>query len=78
MVITDFDVPVPCKRENRHNQLTPTYKANYGDMFLHMPYKYFLIEKKSYMFGGREIFSEDIQERMSAQILYKEKGNLYY
>ncbi len=78
LVISDFDTPVPCKRENKHNQLTPTYKDNYGDMFLRFPYKYTLIEKKTYLFNGAFIFSDDIQERMSTQILYKEKGNLYY
>lgn len=78
LVISDFDTPVPCKRENKHNELTPTYKDNYGDMFLRFPYKYTLVEKKSYSFNGEFIFSEDIQERVSTQILYKEKGNLFY
>ena len=72
LVISDFDTPFLCKRENKHNALAPTYKDNYGDMFLHAPYKYTLVEKRSYSFSGELVFSIDVQDRMSTQIFYKE------
>ncbi len=78
LVISDFDTPVPCKRENKHNYLTPTYKDNYGDMFRHLPYRYTLIEKKTYSSDGDFIFLDDIQERVSTQIFYKEKDFYTY
>lgn len=77
LVISDFDTPVPYKVDNKHNVLTPTFKDNYGDMFLHRPFSYSLVEKRSYTFGGDFVFSMNIQERMSTQILYKEK-ELYW
>lgn len=77
LIVSDFDTPVPCKIENKHNAMTPTFKDNYGDMFLHRPYGYSLVEKKSYTFGGNFVFSANIQERMSTQILYKEKELFY-
>lgn len=76
LVITDFDTPLPCKRENQHNHLTPTYKDDYGEMFLHSPYNYFLVAKRTYSFNGELIFPYNIQERVSTQILYKEMN--YY
>lgn len=76
LVITDFDTPFPCKRENQHNRLTPTYKDNYGAMYLHSPYNYTLVEKRTYSFNGDFVFPDDVQERVSTQILYKEKN--YY
>lgn len=72
LVISDFDPPFACKRENKHNNLTPVYKDNYGDMILHAPFNYVLVEKRSYSFGGALVFPIDIQDRMSTQILYKE------
>ncbi len=77
LVISDFDTPVPYKVDNKHNAMTPTFKDNYGDMFLHRPFSYSLAEKRSYTFGGDFAFSTNVQERMSTQILYKEK-ELYY
>ena len=78
LVINDFDTPFPCRRDNRHNTATPVFKDNYGEMFLHRPYNYSLVEKRTYDFGGSLAFPVDVQERVSTQILYKEKEMYYF
>ena len=49
---------------------------NYSMLFLSNP-QYYLIEKKSYSHEN-DFFDSDIQERVSAQILYKDyEDNVY-
>lgn len=71
MVITDFDTEIPFKRLNKHNEYINTFKMNYANFLLNTP-QYYLIEKKSYSHLG-PFFHRDLQERISTQILFKEK-----
>lgn len=76
LLITDFDTTLPYKRYNTHNKDAWTYKMNYSNLFLSNP-QYYLIEKKSYSHSN-DFFDKDIQERVSAQILYKDyEDNVY-
>lgn len=68
-VITDFDTPVRYLRENIHNREMPTYKADYSEMLL--PYGYTLVHKVMYS-HSTEGFWEEVQERVSTQIFFKE------
>lgn len=76
LLITDFDTTIPFKRHNSHNKDAWTYKMNYSNIFLSNP-QYYLIEKKSYSHSNN-FFDKDIQERVSAQVLYKDyEENVY-
>ena len=76
LFITDFDTKNPYKRINIHNKDAYTYKMNYANLFLSNP-QYYLIEKKSYSHND-STFDFEIQERVSAQILYKDfEDNVY-
>lgn len=76
MFITDFDTAIPYKRVNIHNKNAYTYKMNYANLFLSNP-QYFLVSKKNYS-HETNTFNSQIQERVSAQILYKEfEDNAY-
>ena len=76
LLITDFDTSIPYKRFNSNNKDAWTYKMHYSKLFLSNP-QYYLIEKKSYSHSNN-FFDEDIQERVSAQILYKDyEDNVY-
>lgn len=70
LLITDFDTPLPYKRNNKHNKDAYTYKMNYSKLYLANP-QYSLIAKKNYSHDSNN-FNTDIQERVSAQILYKD------
>lgn len=76
LLITDFDTSIPYKRHNVHNKDAWTYKMNYSKLFLANP-QYYLIEKKNYSHNN-DSFDIDIQERVSAQILYKDYENNVY
>lgn len=76
LFITDFDTKVPFKRINIHNKDAYTYKMNYSNLFLSNP-QYYLIEKKNYSHNDIT-FDFDIQERVSAQILYKDSEDNVY
>ncbi len=69
-IIYDFETPVLCRRINKHNAMTYTYKQDYAKLLL--PFGYTLIEKRSFTADG-DIFNSQIQERQSIQILYKER-----
>lgn len=71
LVITDFDTPGFCKRENKHNKEMPVYKENYAQRFLRSEGGYTLVEKRMYT-HQTDCFGPDIQQRVSTQILYKE------
>lgn len=76
LFLTDFDTVNPYKRINIHNKDAFTYKMNYSNLFLANP-QYFLVEKRSFSHSNL-IFNLDIQERVSAQILYKDfEDNVY-
>ena len=68
-VITDFDTPIPYLRQNIHNIEMLTYKTDYSKML--SPYGYTLIHKIMYS-HSTEGFKEEIQERVSTQIFFKE------
>lgn len=74
-IIIDFDTPVPYIRENIHNKMVPTYKTDYAGHLI--PYGYSLIEKKTYSHLS-VAFVEEIQERVSTQIFYKENVIDFY
>ena len=76
LFITDFDTFNPYKRVNIHNKDAYTYKMNYSKLFLANP-QYYLVEKKAFSHEGF-VFSSEVQERVSAQILYKDfEENVY-
>lgn len=76
LFITDFETTIPYKRVNIHNKDAWTYKMNYANLFLSNP-QYFLVSKKNYS-HNIDTFDLDIQERVSAQILYKDfEDNVY-
>ncbi|MBE6508530.1 MAG: class I SAM-dependent methyltransferase [Methanobrevibacter sp.] len=76
LFITDFDTTNPYKRINVHNEETFTYKMDYANLFLSNP-QYSLVEKKQYSHNTSN-FNCEIQERVSAQILYKDfEDNVY-
>lgn len=76
LLLTDFDTINYYKRVNVHNKDAFTYKMNYANLFLANP-QYFLVEKKSFSHSDL-VFNADIQERVSAQILYKDfEENVY-
>lgn len=74
-VITDFDTPIPYIRENIHNKEVYTYKNDYIHYLL--PYGYTLVDKTMYSHASMG-FTADVQERLSTQILYKEKKEDLY
>jgi len=76
LLLTDFDTVNPYKRVNVHNKDAFTYKMNYSKLFLANP-QYFLVEKKSFSHSDL-VFDVNVQERVSAQILYKDfEENVY-
>ena len=76
LFITDFDTVNPYKRINIHNKDTYTYKMNYSNIILSNP-QYCLVEKKQYSHNNSN-FNLNIQDRVSAQILYKDfEDNVY-
>lgn len=76
LFITDFDTKIPFKRINIHNKDAYTYKMDYANLFLTNP-QYYLIEKKNYSHNDIT-FDFDVQERVSAQILYKDSEDNVY
>lgn len=68
--LEDFDTKIPRMRINKHNTDMYTYKMNYADLFLANP-QYYLCSKE-YFSHGKNKFDADVQERISAQILYKD------
>lgn len=74
LCITDFDTPYSYINVNHHNENTPTYKMDYSLLFTN-DINYTMIEKHSYSSNGN-VFTEEIYERISTQILYKEKEQI--
>lgn len=73
LVITDFDVLFNVKKINKHNASTPTFKQNYAKLFERLGYS--LVEKTTYNADSLEkrVFPTEMDNRISTQILYKEK-----
>lgn len=71
MVITDFDPGTQRKRAYSHFPGLFSYKQNYGSLFTAAGL-YYLTGKKSFSHRS-PVFDEDADERVSTQILYKEK-----
>ena len=75
-VIWDFDVTIPCRRQNKHNANTPTFKINQTNLFSNNP-EYFLVEKRAFSDSGRNDFDVDPQNRCSLSIFYKDSKNAF-
>ncbi len=75
-VIWDFDVSIPCCRQNIHNANTPTFKINQNNLFSNNP-EYFLVEKRAFSDDGKKIFDFDPQNRCSLSIFYKDSKNAF-
>lgn len=71
LMLIDFDTVIPYKRANVHNSEVWTYKMQYANLFLANP-QYYLVNKTNFSENGR-MFSDNKQERISFNILYKEK-----
>lgn len=71
MVITDFDPGTHRKRAYSHFPGLFSYKQNYGSLYTSTGL-YYLTGKKSFSHRS-PIFDVDADERVSTQILYKEK-----
>ena len=71
MVITDFDPGTQRKRAYSHFPGLFSYKQNYGSLYTSTGL-YYLIGKKSFSHRS-PVFDADADERVSTQILYKEK-----
>jgi ubiquinone/menaquinone biosynthesis C-methylase UbiE len=73
--IVDFDSKYPKTRKYRHFNGLYSYKMDYSQLFLIYPH-YSLVEK--YPFSHEtEFFVEDITERTSSIVLYKDHDNGY-
>jgi SAM-dependent methyltransferase len=71
MVITDFDPGTQSKRAYSHFSGLFSYKQNYGSLYTSTGL-YYLTGKKSFSHSS-PVFDSDADERVSTQILYKEK-----
>jgi ubiquinone/menaquinone biosynthesis C-methylase UbiE len=71
MVITDFDPGTQRKRAYSHFPGLFSYKQNYGDLYTSTGV-YYLVGKKSFSHHS-PVFNTDANERVSTQMLYKEK-----
>tara|TARA_B100001564_G_C20651559_1_gene677110 strand:+ start:1725 stop:2393 length:669 start_codon:yes stop_codon:yes gene_type:complete len=71
LVIVDFDVPFPKLNNYEHNDKIKTYKNDYSKFFTGGGH-YSLIEKKPFTSYKKQIFAENINDRFSTSILYKE------
>lgn len=71
LVITDFDPGTQRKRAYSHFPGLFSYKQNYGNLYTSTGL-YYLIGKKSFSHRS-PVFDTDANERVSTQILYKEK-----
>jgi ubiquinone/menaquinone biosynthesis C-methylase UbiE len=76
VVITDFETPYPIKRKYEHHKDCFSYKNNYSNFFLGGAH-YTLINKIHFSHTTK-IFNEDINERVSTSILFKEKYSDLY
>ena len=74
LVLEDFDPGIDLSRDYIHHPDITTYKSNYGNHFLNMG-NYYLVEKRSFS-HTTEYLAEDINERISIQILQKLTTNL--
>lgn len=73
--ITDFDVKIPQLREYSHFEGVKTYKMDYSQLFLAYPH-FVLIEKYCYS-HNTDFFVDDINERVSSLVLYKDHSGAY-
>lgn len=71
LMLIDFDTAIPYKRANIHNSEVWTYKMQYVNLFLANP-QYYLVNKTSFS-DGQMSFCENKQERISFNVLFKEK-----
>ncbi len=75
VAIIDFDTNIPKKRPYKHYKGIFSYKLDYSKLFLAFPH-YSLVEKMSFS-HSTDSFVEDIKERVSAVVLYKDLNNAY-
>ena len=69
--IIDFDTRTPRQNPYSHYDGVFSYKMDYAQIFLKDP-NYYLVTKKCWSHSG-DSFSEDLNERCSTQVLYREK-----
>lgn len=74
--ITDFDAKLPRKRVYRYQKGIFSYKMSYSDLFLAFPH-YSFVEKISYS-NTSDNFVEDITERVSSVVLFKDYAAGYF
>ena len=70
LFIMDFDVPSPSSNNYRHLKNIKTYKNNYSKFFTGGNH-YTLVGKKHFSLKNNH-FNENVDERVSSSILYKE------
>lgn len=73
--IIDFDPKLPKKRPYRHVDGMMSYKMDYSSLFCSFP-QYFQVDKYSYALSS-DSFTEDVSERVSAVLLFKDQENAY-
>lgn len=69
LAVIDFDTPIPLVRKYVHYSGVKTFKYDYSSIFLSFPH-YSLAEKVSFSHQDT-IFNEDINERCSLTVLFK-------
>ncbi len=68
--ISDFDAKIPRKIAYKHMEGIFTYKCDYASLFTSFPH-FSLVEKKSKKMNDELPFSEDLNERFSSSVIYK-------
>lgn len=87
LAIIDFDPNIPIKKDYKHYDGLKTFKYDYSSMFLSFP-QYTLVEKNSFShnslaeknlsFQNYNLFNENIDERVSSAIIYKNMNDGYF
>ena len=75
MGITDFDVSTPLRRPYQHFKGIHSYKYDYSRLFLAFPH-FSLVEKLAFSHAAAR-FTPEVQERLSAVLLFKDHAHAY-
>ena len=75
MGITDFDVSTPLRRPYQHCKGLHSYKYDYSRLFLAFPH-FSLVEKLAFSHTATR-FTPEVQERLSAVLLFKDHAQAY-
>ncbi len=76
LVITDFETPFPIRRKYKYLKGLFTYKNNYSNFFLGG--SHYSLVSKFHTSHSKDIFTLDINERISTSILHKEHYSKIY